>query len=236
MLSLEQNNATIVLSLWEDSNMGTQFMVEQKIVANTKDESIRRVLTDALIRELQDNSIQNNYPVRVFSEFGVNHGEHRIDIVTVNGNIHGFEIKSDGDTLIRLPAQVQAFSKVFDKITLVVGESHIIDALFIIPDWWGVKLAKGMSNGSVILSDIRIAQDNPMKDMMSIARLLWKQEVLEVLESMNSAFGVKTKRREFVYERFVSLVDIETLQRIVLEKLFTRANWRVDQPLLQYGD
>lgn len=201
----------------------------------TKDENIRSVLKNTLIQELHNQSNNTDNKARLFSEFGVDHGSFRIDVITVSGDLHGYEIKSDADTLERLPEQVEAYSRVFNRVTLVVGVSHIFDALFIIPDWWGVKLAKGCADGSVALSDIRIAQDNPSQDMMSLARLLWKQEVLEILESMGASSGVKSKCRELVYKRFISVADDDVVQKTVIDKLFNRVDWRVDQPLLQYG-
>jgi hypothetical protein len=70
---------------------------------------------------------------------------------------------------------------------------------------------------------------------MSVARLLWKQEVLEILDTIGATYGVKTKRREFAYARLVSMLDNDTVQKTVREKLFNRQDWRADQPQLQYG-
>jgi hypothetical protein len=203
---------------------------------NTRDKSIREVLVKLLVKELRQAQAEMGHPARIFSELGVEHGVYRADVVTVNGIIHGYEIKSDADDLKRLPEQAEAYSRVFDMVTLVVGETHIIKALSIIPDWWGVKLAKGNPDGSASLSDIRIAIGNKSQDMLSIARLLWRQEALDILSARNDDFGVKTKRREFVYERLASVMNIIDLKEVVCEKLFTRQGWRSDQLLLQYGD
>ena len=46
----------------------------------------------------------------------------RIDIAVVKGALHGFEIKSDFDNLKRLARQVDLYSQVLDRATLVVGE------------------------------------------------------------------------------------------------------------------
>jgi hypothetical protein len=123
---------------------------------------------------------------------------------------------------------------VFDKVTLVVGETHIIEALSIIPDWWGVKLAKGDAvNKTVTLTVIREACANQEQDKLAISRLLWKQEAIDILESMGKDRGIRTKRREFVYERLASTLSMIELQGRVKDKLFNRSDWRVDQPLLQ---
>jgi len=202
---------------------------------NTKDKNIRCVLKDTLIQELYNLNNKTDNKARLFSEFGIDHGDFRIDIITVNGDIHGYEIKSDADSLIRLPEQAEAYNRVFNKVTLVVGIAHVFEALFIIPDWWGVKLAKGCSDGSVILRDLREALPNPAQDMMSLAKLLWKQEALDVLETLGASKGVKSKKRDDVYKRLISVADESLIQETVIDKLFNRSAWRVDQPLLQYG-
>lgn len=201
---------------------------------NTKDRTIRRALCNKLLIELNQERNLTGHPARIFSEFGINHGDVRADVVTVNGIIHGYEIKSDADTLERLPNQVKAYGQVFDKVTLVVGETHIIEALSIIPDWWGVKLAKGDAvNKTVTLTVIREACANQEQDKLAISRLLWKQEAIDILESMGKDRGIRTKRREFVYERLASTLSMIELQGRVKDKLFNRSDWRVDQPLLQ---
>ena len=55
---------------------------------------------------------------------GVWSGTVRIDVAVLNGEMCGYEIKSDRDTLERLPFQIEIYSKEFDKLTLVVGRRH----------------------------------------------------------------------------------------------------------------
>ena len=203
---------------------------------STKDDDIRDVLKTILTDELRRFQKETGHPARLISELGIEHGNFRIDIVTINGIIHGYEIKSDADSLTRLPEQAGAYSAIFDKVTLVVGEKHIIRALSIIPDWWGVKLARSRSDGFVSLSNIRSPLKNTSIDKLAVSRLLWRNEALDILDSRNAVFGVKTKRRELIYQRLASVIDLIDLQEAVREKLFTRQDWRVDQLLLQCGD
>ena len=207
---------------------------ENQLTRNTKDKNIRVALSNMLSRELS-NQYSSNKIIKIYHEFSIDHGDNRIDIVTVNGDIHGYEIKSDADSLNRLPAQVEAYNRVFGRVTLVAGVSHIYDALFMIPDWWGVILAKGCIDGSVVFSNLRDPLANPSQDMMSVIRLLWRQEVLEALSDMDEAHGVRSKSREYVYKRFVEVADRETIQNTVINKLFNRETWRVGQSLPQYG-
>src|SRR5215472_4149028 len=73
----------------------------------------------------------------VVQELGLWHGDVRVDIAVVNGRFHGFEIKSDTDTLSRLPAQMIAYNNVFDRVTIVAGTKHIEAIGNTVPSWWG---------------------------------------------------------------------------------------------------
>lgn len=90
----------------------------------------------------------------ILDEVGIRHGAARIDLVVVNGTLHGFEIKSDRDTLKRLPKQVRIYNPVLDRITLVVGHRHADEAMQIVPEWWGVKLAVIGPRGAIHFSNI----------------------------------------------------------------------------------
>lgn len=199
----------------------------------TRDITIRRELYNLVVRELYEEQSKTGHPARIFSEFGINHGVVRADIVAVNGIMHGYEIKSDADTLERLPKQVSAYNTVFDKVTLVVGERHIIKALSVIPDWWGVKLAKVTCDNAIKLRTIRNSEFNPKQDKISIAKLLWKDEAIDILESLGEDDGIRAKNRDPIYERLASVLGENELKDQVRDRLFHRLDWRADQPLLR---
>jgi len=69
-------------------------------------------------------------------EFGICRGQGRMDPVVVNSVFHGYEIKSDRDSLRRLDGQVELYSKVLDRATIVVGDRHLSATLNLVPDWW----------------------------------------------------------------------------------------------------
>ena len=51
----------------------------------------------------------------VLDELGVFCGQARIDLALVNGSLHGYEIKSNRDSLRRLGGQMALYSRVLDK-------------------------------------------------------------------------------------------------------------------------
>lgn len=173
--------------------------------------------------------------VRIIEELGVCHGTARIDIAVVNGIMHGYEIKSDQDTLQRLPEQMNVFNSVFDKVTLVVGKSHLYGAINMVPDWWGVMIAKVDADGSVIFNLIREGENNKQQDGVSVARLLWREEALRILEKAGKANGLYSKPRDCIYEKLSTVFDQETLGEKVRETIFVRSDWRPDAPLILNG-
>jgi hypothetical protein len=193
----------------------------------TNDKTIRRALLRILDKELFRYRKQGR-DVQIFEELGVQHGAARIDIALVNGIMHGYEIKSDCDTLHRLPEQVEEFNAIFDKITLVVGKRHLYQAMHIIPDWWGVTLAKVDVDKGVYFQTIRKAETNRNQKGVSIARLLWRSEALSILEEQNEAEGIRSKPREFIYNRLADVLEIDIIKETVRKTLLvSRGNWRV---------
>jgi hypothetical protein len=173
----------------------------------------------------------------IIEELGITHGAARVDIAVVNGNIHGYELKSDLDTLNRLPEQMRVYNSVLDRVTLVVGKHHLLEAFNAIPDWWGVTVAKmNSSHGAISFCSIRESDDNPEKNSVDIASLLWREEALAILEKINQDRGVRSKPRKVLYERLATTLDQETLREKVRECLFFRANWRVEKPCMPGGD
>jgi len=194
------------------------------------------IIRAALKKNLEKRHSQDN-KLRIIEELGVRHGIARIDIAVINGVMHGYEIKSDRDTLERLPEQMNEFNTIFDKLTLVVGKRHLYDAINLVPDWWGIMVAKINADNKVIFHNIRDAEDNQEQVGVSIARLLWREEALQILEERNKATGVRSKPREIIYERLANTINVDALkERVRYTLLVSREDWRSDLPLISNGD
>lgn len=194
---------------------------------------------DSIIRSALNEELKSRYAqdkkLRIIPEFGVQHGTARIDFAIVNGILHGYEIKSDEDTLQRLPEQMRIYNSVFDKMTLVVGKNHLYEAIKLVPDWWGIVVAKIDENGSVVFNLIREEDFNQDKNCISVATLLWRDEALKILEEKNEAKGFYSKPRDLIYEKLASIFDQRTLNDKVREAIFLRSHWRPDAPLILNG-
>ena len=160
----------------------------------------------------------------VLDELGLRNGETRVDIAVINGQIHGYEIKSDRDTLERLPRQVELYGQVLDTATLVVGGPHLEHALEMLPEWWGVVLAEGR-RGAVTLEEVRPGATNPGVDPFSLASFLWKREALDLLQGLGID-GLDSKPRRVLWERLAQEMDLPALNRAVRRTLKARGDWR----------
>lgn len=170
----------------------------------------------------------------IFEELGVQHGLARIDLAVVNGELHGFELKSARDTLARLPEQAESYGRVFDRVTLVVEERHVRGAVDLVPDWWGVRVAYEES-GELRFCDLRHAVKNSSPDPAAIVALLWREEALHLLEELGLAGGVRWKCRAEIYSRIVTKTDIDVLCHRVRTCLRERLNWRSAATRLSCG-
>lgn len=162
----------------------------------------------------------------VLDELGIRQGDTRVDIAVINGMIHGYEIKSERDTLERLPGQVQLFSTALDRVTLVVDQRHLARAEPIVPHWWGLLVVRAGSNGQVLFSEARPPAENHGLDPQALAEFLWREEALAVLEKINAADGVRHRPRRFLYERLVQRLSLQELGALVRATMKARADWR----------
>lgn len=198
--------------------------------------STNDIIIRSALREYLKKRHAKDKKLRIIEELGVRHGTARIDIAVVNGIMHGYEIKSDCDTLERLPEQMDEFDTIFDKLTLVVGKRHLYKAIHIVPDWWGIMVAKINTDNKVIFHTIREAENNQEQVGVSIARLLWREEALQILEERNKADDVRHKPRKFIYERLADTLDAEALKQRVGTLLISREGWRAGTQLTLCDD
>lgn len=171
----------------------------------------------------------------VIDELGISHGSARVDIAVVNGRLHGYEIKSDADTLQRLPMQAQAYNSVFDRVTIVAGSKHAAHLEDAIPQWWGIKIASQGPRGAVHFTDQRPPRRNPGILPLELARLLWRDEAQAILEA-RAVRGVKGKNRAALYQLLVTHLTLNELRDAVRAALKVREGWRSGAPSGTYVD
>lgn len=158
----------------------------------------------------------------VVEELGLCRGQVRVDLAVVNGILHGYEIKSDRDSLRRLRGQVDFYGRVLDRATLVVGARHQYEVLDLIPEWWGVLLAQPERRGFGFKT-VRRGQRNPARDARALVELLWLDDALALLEERDAARGVRGKPRRIVWDRVCEHFKVEEIAAAVRTHLKARA-------------
>ena len=161
-------------------------------------------------------------------------GQVRVDVAVVNAALSGFELKSASDTLRRFPTQVDIYSRVLDFCTVVVAECHLDRALEMVPTWWGCIAAR-WDGESVVLDEVTPPAMNRGVDGFALAQLLWREETLAALESLDAAKGFRTKPRDALWRRLVDVTDVDQLRVVVREQLKARQRWRVGSNSIQSG-
>lgn len=195
-----------------------------------RDIDVRKVLL-----EVELASFRSDGESRIVEELCLCQGAARVDVAVVNGLMHGYEIKSKNDTLNRLSGQIEVYSKVLDRCTIVIEESHLDKALPLIPQWWGV-ITVWESNGEIRMATAKRPTNNPNPEPYALAQFLWLNEALLILEKHGLNLpGIEKKARRFLWKRLADNLDYETLSLEVRTTLKERNAWRVGSQQIQRG-
>lgn len=180
---------------------------------------------DREIRRLVIDRLSGSNGARVIEELGLLRGEIRVDIAMVSSVLEGFEIKSDHDSLARLPRQREVCARVFEHMTLVTSGRHLKRAKDMIPAWWGLWVVEVGGSG-LHLRELRPAEANPQIDLAALVPLLWKGEAVSLLARWCDETGLRRWSREDLCQSILSRVPAEEVKSAVARSLRERRDWR----------
>ena len=128
-------------------------------------------MTDPEIRAiLQPWWLQQHPDSLLVNEYG-RLGEAIADVAAFKvGVFAAYEIKSDHDSLRRLPGQLSAYATFFHQVTIVVGPRYLAKVEALAPSWMGLVLVDTEGNITVV----RTPGNNPEPPLT--ARALWIEE------------------------------------------------------------
>jgi len=192
---------------------GAIFVARKPELRRAKDPDVRALLKQYL------EALHTGTDTLVMEELGLCQGDVRIDVASVSGELSGFEIKSPSDTLARWPKQRRIYSKVVDRAWLVAPGPKLDAARA--PDWWG-QIAVFDLDDRIGLRIVKPAGHNPKLDPLSIAKLLWRDEAIDLLKKSGRARGVMTKSRRLVWERVIEAITLDQLRDAVRAALRQR--------------
>ena len=131
--------------------------------------------------------------------------------------------------------QVDAYSAVFEKATLVSARRHLSEAKGIIRPWWGIIEVRGGELSPFRLERVR---ESPPESCSwcshAIACLLWRPEALRLLTKLGLDKGMRSKPMDHLIERLEPELKAEQLARYVREALRARGDWRAAARLKRY--
>lgn len=194
-------------------------------LAILREDDVRHLLYCTEIKE----RLKQNTKARVVDELQILRGQGRIDVAFIDDALHGYEIKSASDSLGRLPSQQAMYGKIFERITLVADERHVKDAVKMVPKHWGL-IVVGMTDGKPYADTLWPAMRNQDLDKLALAQLLWRDEVLELMEYFDLISGFRSANRKTLWWHISSCLSLEEIKAFVCFKLRTRTDWRVKRP------
>ena len=183
-------------------------------------ESIRTFLHDWLSQQHGDER-----DTVIIDEMGIRQGKTRIDVALVNGQLHGYEIKSERDSLRRLRTQAASYNMVFDCMTLVCGEKHVLEAMEAIPPWWEVLKVVHTDQGPFFES-VRRGVNNPSRSARALVEFLWLEEAMALMAQRHSLRGLRGKPRTVVWDRICDMFSLEEIAGVVRGHLKATAGLR----------
>jgi len=182
------------------------------------------------IKEQEFRAHYLNPDTRIVDELSICHGMAIADIAVINGSLQGYEIKSDQDTLNRLPNQIESYNKVFDFINIVVSKKFSTKIEHHIPEWWGILKVEEIDE-HIFINEYRKPTLNSSICPYSLLQLLWKEELILMIEEFGFPKSLKHKPKRNIWAYISENLESNIIKDKVRFILKTRANWREDQPL-----
>jgi hypothetical protein len=188
-----------------------------------------RKLRDPDIRDALRHHLENIHAgeagVKVIDELGIASHTVRVDLAVLNGSFAGYEIKSDVDTLRRLPVQSRTYDEVFDYMTLVTGRRYLAQARSQVPKHWGIMTAKSTATG-VDLSIVRLPRINKKFDKRTLAMMLWRDELIAALKERGAYRGLSRLPKGALWDRLADVTQLDELRDLVRETVKAREAWQ----------
>lgn len=161
-------------------------------------------INDREIRLFLNNRLNDYHDCVVFNEFETASYKARADVVAVNGHIHGYEIKSDYDNLLRLENQIVEYDKNFEMNTIVVGEKHLKKTISIVPEYWGI-IEVINNNSKIEFKFSRRAKLNPNVELRDVLAHMTK------IELINYMYSVEKYKKKYAYKKYMNNLSKDTL-------------------------
>ena len=177
-------------------------------------------MNDREMREPLFDYLEEFYgKIRILEE--KNAGGSRADVIgVIDGELIGFEIKSDRDGYARLKTQTADYDAFCDFNYLVAGASHQKHAHEHLPPHWGILIVRETDGGVVVEMDQMPARNGSVR-LENQLSFLWRPE-LEMLLQENGLPLYRGRSKAFVQGKLLAKVEKEILKKQITQILFER--------------
>lgn len=177
------------------------------------------MLTEAEVRRSLWAEVLASAPpcAEAIFEFWLPRSNARADVAVVGATIDGFEIKTERDSLKRLPRQADAYARIFDRCHVVLAQRHVERALEMLPPWWGALIIED----DLSFTMLRGPEVNSGVDPETLIRLLWRNEAYAALCDLGVTPDPHAGRFR-MWELLLALLDIDGLKQVVRHALLIR--------------
>lgn len=148
----------------------------------------------------------------------------RADALLVERRISGFEIKSDRDSLSRLPRQVAAYNEVVERAYLVVGERHRERATALVPDWWHIWLAVPHAD-TVRIRQVRRGHLNPSVSPLAVTSFLTRSQLVTELSHLGKR-NLSSTSADALRLMLAGHLSPAATMRVARRSMLERSDWR----------
>lgn len=183
------------------------------------------VIRTALLRQFAKKHA--NSDTVIVNELKVARGSARLDLAVLDDRINGFEIKSDHDTLARLPSQLRYYNQVVDRMTIVVGARYLEKVLDMVPDWWGVMQASPKGDGEAVVKTVRRPKLSRSMNARGLLEILERDELVFALSKFGLERGHSKMTMWDLIHRTENAIERSELLPITLMNLKFRATCRI---------
>ena len=151
----------------------------------------------------------------LITEFRV--GRCKADVVILNGTGTVYEIKSERDSLNRLARQIEAYSRVFATVNVIIGKNHLDNVETSIPDHVGIMV---LNRRYCIRTHKEAVTDSGRTDPAAIFDSINQKEASRILKKTGISLPdvPNTQRYAALRELFLTL-DSDTAHRRMVECL-----------------
>lgn len=148
----------------------------------------------------------------------------RMDALLVADRISGFEIKSDADSLTRLPRQIEAYGAVVERAVLVVGDRHLAAGTATVPHWWTIWGAR-WRDGQVVIREVRRGRLNPDLNPLAVTSFMSRADLSEALRARGFT-RLSTYSADELRQLLASNISLRETVRLARTAMLGNALWR----------